>query len=345
MSKKYKDGITPIVLGINKNRQVVSGNPNIILDIVKPSSSGFNIAYTFTVNSSQNYFMVYFKDIVNKITTGENVASVIRDISDSQDDYLNPSNSSNPAYIFFPGYSTITSFTVTWKYANGSLNNMIFKLPHPELTTVTAFYNIRSLHAGISPSQDVSYLPKLRMFSGTYTSALKGLQALTRLYVNVTFNSTINDEFSQISNFPELRQLSGLIIGLDLRKFWNGNPNRMSVNMGDFAGTSVTYTGGANFPQVISDGGGFNVDFIYYHGINTGTKLTGTALSRFLIDFANKVTSVTSVNKKMQFSGSTYDSAYEDPDTNKPIRTALAAITKITGSAATSGLGITLSFS
>lgn len=309
---KYKDGETPIILGVNKNRELVNGEPNIILDIITPSSSGFNIGYKFSVNSNQNYFTVYFKDIVSKITTGQNVASVLRNISDSQPDHINPPSGNTPAYIFFPGHSTVTSFVIEWDTSNGSLGNMIFKKPHPELLTVTAYRNIRSLHAGIDPGQNMAYLPKLRMFSGTYTSALKNLPSLTGLNVNITFDSTISNDFSSQSNFPKLRQLSGLIVGLDLKNFWNGNPNRMSVNMGNYTGTSVTYTGGAIFPAVISDADGFSIDYIYNQEANTTTKLTGTAFSKFIVDMANQVTSVTSAQKKIRAIGSSPDYSYTD---------------------------------
>lgn len=334
---RYKDGETPIILGVNKNRELVNGDPNIILDIATPSSSGFNIGYTFSVNSNQNYFTVYFKDIVSKITTGQNISSVTRNISDSQPDHINPPIGSSPAYIFFSEYSTTTSFNITWSYAYGSLKNMIFKKPHPELLTVSAFYNIRSLHAGISPNQNIDYLPKLRMFSGTYTSALKNLPSLTRLFVNLTFDTAVSNEFSATSNFPKLRQLSGLIIGLDLKDFWNGNPNRMSVNMGNYTGTSVTYTGGAIFPSVISDADGFSIDYIYNQEANTTTKLTGTAFSKFIVDMANQVTSVTSTQKRIRAIGSSPDTSYTDNSQPyyKTYNTALAYL---------NSLGVNISF-
>lgn len=336
MIKKYKNGEIPIILAVDKNRQLISGNPNIKLDVAT-SLSGLNIEYTFMVDSNQTYFIVYFKDIVSKITSGQNVSSVTRNISDSQPDYINPPTGSTPAYIFFPGYSTITSFSIIWTDSYGTLSNMIFKEPHPELLTVSAVRNIRSLHAGISPNQNAAYLPKLSMFSGTYTSALKNLPSLTRLFVNLTFDTAISDDFRSNTNFPKLRQLSGLITGLDLKDFWNGNPNRMSVNMGNYTGTSVTYTGGAIFPAVISDADGFSIDYIYNQEVNTATKLTGTAFSKFIVDMANKVTSVTSAHKRIRAIGSSPDPSYTDNSKPyyKTYNTALAHL---------NSLGINISF-
>lgn len=310
MDKKYKDGIMPIVLSINKNRQIVSGNPNVIVDIATPSSSGFTIGYAAIVDTNQDYIALYFRDIVRNVATGQNVKSLERIISDSVADYLNPPHGSSPAYVFMSNYSTITSFEFYWVYANGGVNSMLFNKPHQELLTIKAVKNIRSLHAGLLPSQNIDYLPKLRMFSGTYSSVLQNLPSLMRLYVNISFTTAINTAF--LNNFLLLRELSGLIVGLDLKNFWNGNPNRMSVNMDNFTGTSVTYSGGAKFPSVFSDIAGYGINYIYYHGENTGSKLTGTALSRFIVDFANQVTSVTSVNKRMRFVGSTADENYTD---------------------------------
>ncbi len=65
---KYKNGITPVILGIDKNRNIV-GNPNIQVQVQSPSSAGFTIGYTFSTNVTQAYFTSVFRNISRDMAT------------------------------------------------------------------------------------------------------------------------------------------------------------------------------------------------------------------------------------------------------------------------------------
>lgn len=322
MSTVY-NGLNPIVLSIDKNRNIIQGNmPDIKMNIASPSSAGFNIEYNFIFNTAQEYLCAYFKDIVKNITMGKNVSSVSRNISDNQPDHLGWPTISSDAYLFLSGRTTVTTFAITWKNGNGNFNGVKFTKSFPALKTFSAYYNIRSLFANIDNTQNPNFLPSLYSFQGGYSTVLKSLPALKIVYLNMTFNSAINEDFSK--GFPVLRQLKGLMNGLDLKCFWNGNPNRMSVNMDNFTGTTWTYSGGASFPSVFSDDPQFQIDYILNQGADSG-KLTGVALSRFYVDFANGVDAVTSVYKRFRLIGSSHDPSYPG------VEAAITKITKILG--------------
>lgn len=331
---KYKNGTTPVILGIDKNRNIV-GNPNIQVQVQSPSSSGFTIGYTFSTNVTQAYFTSVFRNISKNIATSTASNNVFKNISETQPDHLGWPTSASPCFVFMSDYSTITTFSIAWLSVNGTLESIRFLELHPELLSFSGVANIRSLTCPLHVNQDPSLLPKLRQWYGGYSSSLKNLPSLKVLDTSLSLSNNPSIHNDLLTGFPMLRQLKRLVIGLDLKYFWNGNPNRMSVNLGNFTGTSWTYTGGAIFPKVFSDDPFVPLDYILNQGENDG-KLTGTALSRFYVDFANQVESITSNARRIKLIGSSPDMSYPGVE---------AAIAKIIGSVASGGLNITIQYS
>jgi hypothetical protein len=217
---------------------------------------------------------------------------------------------------------------------NGTLESIRFLEPHPELLSFSGVANIRSLTCPLHVNQDAGLLPKLRQWYGGYSSSLKNLPSLKLIDTSLSLNNNPTIHNDLLIGFPVLRQLRRLVIGLDLKYFWNGNPNRMSINLGNYTGTSWTYTGGAIFPKIFSDDPFLILDYILNQGESDG-KLTGTALSRFYVDFANQVESITSNARRIRLIGSSPDPSYPGVE---------AAIAKIVGSTASGGLNITIQY-
>ncbi|WP_027383049.1 hypothetical protein [Epilithonimonas caeni] len=244
-------------------------------------------------------------------------------------------------YFFIEDVSGVTSMAISTGAGIQSIHFQLFT-NMPELSTFVnnvptvpnfAFLdnmrNIKSLDMKISVSA----------FSNLYSLRDSNLRSLFLK----GYNSTQPDLLANLPNslyYLEITQMTDFIVNLP--DYFTGT--RIAINFSSTQSIkSITYVGNSIFPSVIADTLDYRIPSTGYLYNQMNGRLTGTNLSKFLIDFANQVTAVNLGNplaKKMKFTGSTYDSEYVDPDSTKAIRTAVDAINKMTGT-----LGISLSFS
>ncbi|MFW2137091.1 hypothetical protein ACK2M7_12570 [Chryseobacterium sp. TY4] len=123
-------------------------------------------------------------------------------------------------------------------------------------------------------------------------------------------------------------------VNIDLKNFYTGN--RIGLSMSN--GFKASYSGGAIFPATISDDSDYPIDYILYLGSSIDNKITGDEFSRFILDFANQVKSVTTVQKRIRCVGVTANTSYTD--NSQPLyKTYTAALNYITTT-----LGVTVQF-
>jgi len=194
------------------------------------------------------------------------------------------------------------------------------------------------------------------------STTISGISQLPLFYLEMISNnpSSITTAFSSMSNLkylilnvwsgdltifhPNLRFFNGRIQNFptfDLASFFC-NTNRMGLILGGVYKPSnhIKYDGGAIFPEHIVEEKGMPITYILLLN-NTDfliTKPTPDMVSRFLVDFANQVKSVTLANKRIAFGGLPPNTAYEDL-TQPLYKNYTDAMAYITGT-----LGITVTF-
>ena len=116
-------------------------------------------------------------------------------------------------------------------------------------------------------------------------------------------------------NYLNLFMALGSGTTLNLASYFK-NTNRMGLliaNRHDISLANLTYPGGGIFPTAIVEEPDRPIDWILRIDIRFGTFLSPTDAARFIVDFANQVTSVTLANKRIHFNGTVPDSSYTDP--------------------------------
>ncbi|MGV4413884.1 hypothetical protein [Chryseobacterium sp. T1] len=143
---------------------------------------------------------------------------------------------------------------------------------------------------------------------------------------------------------PSVRYLSHVALGnsnVKIEQYFN-SATRMGLSHGNtFSGYGHTsYNGGASFPEHITETVDCPVPYILQLSLTNYniTTLTPDMVSRFLVDFANQVKSVTLANKRIRLQGLSANTSYTD-NTQPLFKTYASALNHIT-----STLGITVTF-
>ena len=216
-------------------------------------------------------------------------------------------------------------------------NLKIFEQVVPTRANFTV--NIDTVSPGKFPESLATNAPnleKLSIRSSTSSSAeWTGLPLLTSLKYLRLHLTPQNNNFNIFSHLPPniyyFRSyfLSG--ITMELSEYYTGNRVGLYLEPQNNVSThKLTYTGKAIFPSVISEDPNYPIDYIYFSTNNIKQKLTPTEVSKFLMDFANQVTSVTTSQKIIRMVGMTPNTSYED--LSQPLFTTYAsALAHITG--------------
>lgn len=232
---------------------------------------------------------------------------------------------------------TISSFYLTYS-TNFAVTIWIKKIL-PNLKKLGGYFTIASNRYTFDIRQDFTFFPSLQWYEGGWNAGLATLTTLKRLVTNLpqSLENTLTGLLS--SGFFGLKHLEIYTLNFDVKYFFNGQ-NRMSIN---FLGTSPNefrYSGGGIFPSTISDDADVPtvIHILSYNRAYNGTPPDSNSVSRFIVDFANQVNSVTGVKKYIRFSKSPPNTSYTD--NSQPLfKNYSSALNHITTT-----LGITVTF-
>lgn len=318
---------------------IAFNNPDISIGLNinsndRPNVGDFTITFNKDINAKVNWNIGTNANIFRSYSSSSIVKPFATNIDNNGAGNGSNAQSFNN-YLFIDDVAGITSISLSTGAGTQSIHFQVFS-NMPEVTSFVSNMAIVPNFAFLDYMQSIKNLNMIVSISPfSNLTSLKNSN-LTSLILN-GYNTTQPD---LLDNLPaslyylEIGQMTSYT--LDLKNYFTGT--RIAIGFKSVG--TVSYSGGAHFPQVIADTPQYRISHIYSQ---TNAKLNGTDLSRFLVDFANRVEAVNlgnSTARKMKFTGANYDSAYVDSDTTKTIRTVQDAITKIR-----EGLGITISFS
>lgn len=214
------------------------------------------------------------------------------------------------------------------------------------LSILSVFPSLVTYVSNISQTPNFAFLANipqilnLNFQLGTGAWSNLGVLASSNLksLILIGYNTYTPDIFTNLPDslyYLSITQMTSLTV--DLANFFKPNKYRIGISLSII--NKVMYTGGASFPKMITDSPDSKIDYLVYQTSSVVYKLSSDHAAQFLIDFANQVDSVVlqiPANKKIRMSGTTEPTSYPGY---------AAAKSKITGSVASGGLGINLSFS
>ncbi|SDF85980.1 hypothetical protein SAMN05421825_2305 [Epilithonimonas hungarica] len=210
-----------------------------------------------------------------------------------------------------------------------------------ELNILSAFPSLVTYVSNISQTPNFAFLENIPQISNLNfqlgTGVWSNLESLAtsnlKSLILKGYNSYTPNIFANLPDslyYLSITQMTSLTV--DLADFFKQNKYRIGIFLNNI--NRVIYTGGAFFPQLISDTPDSKIDYLICQSSSVIYKLSSDQAAQLLIDFANQVDNVilqTPNNKRIRISGTT-----------EPINFPgyVAARTKITDV-----LGISLSFS
>ena len=270
-------------------------------------------------------------------------------------DKTNPINGSNyytnRLYLTDEDRNSITK--ITFECATSIfISNIYFADYFPNLREIEQLYPSRvngiiSFGDGVfcqSLAEFVPNLEKLVVRSGTGSNdTWNDLPLLTSLKYFRSHYAPSRADFNIFTHLPPnlyyfriyfIREMT-----MELSEYYTGNRVGLYLEAQNGISThKLTYTGKAIFPSVISEDANYPIDYIYHSTSNINQKLTPTEVSKFLMDFANQVTAVTTSQKRIRLTGMVADELYEDLSQSL-FTTYASALAHITGT-----LGVTVQF-
>lgn len=336
------------VLHSRRGDDIVWNDPDIVLTInMNVDASGKSITQNFGVN--MNIYVRYgFGEHVSKIRIYENTNSFSKDLDSGVDGnpvYTGLGIVWRNNYIYLEDPDLIEQLTIT------SSVNLVMQ----QLNFISVFQNLKKLDYGTNTSNLLnsfpysSKLPNLEYLrcrpSGSSDGA--GFYAdwgtLSKLkWAHLTGGPAITGFNPFVGLPPNLYYFRFFFLSpweMDLADYFTGN--RIGVYVQPQNGVSehrLKYSGGAVFPPVISEDPLYPIDYIVYQPNQVHYKVQGDELSQFILDFANQVTSVTTLQKRIRFAGSTPNTSYSDPSQSL-FTTYIEALEHITET-----LGVTVQF-
>lgn len=317
---------------INSNNSLVFVDPDMTFFIYNQSAT--NMAINISTPSSG--------DIINYVATSSS-ANIFQTGANTISRNLNGSIVNQFTNLYTWNDTNLIT-EINFSSTNCQITNMVFKNLMVNLKKLQNTVLTNGLFLGdfnfLSKTPNLDILKAVVSTNATNSTALlnssiKYLMILGAMNVAITSNLPTN-----------LRYLHFMYSGghiIDLKNYFNGVRCGLYFQLQNFnnLGDKLHYTGGALFPSVISEEAGMPVDYILYQGNGVGTKLTSDMFSQFIIDFANQVTAVNLVNKRIFVSGTTPNTSYTD--NSKPIyKTYNDAFNFITKTVVSGGLGVTI---
>lgn len=321
---------TDIVLGVGVNQ----ANRDTVGNVVLTFNKAVNARATWQIGNNSKTIRTY-----NSATITKQLATNI--------DNNGAGNGANAEaftnFIYIIDKSGITSLSITSTGTGVVTSSLSILSELPELTSITfgiASNPAFSILANIPLVRYLDMMINVANFSGLAILSNSNLVALALRGYNTTQPALLANLPASLYSL-EITQMTEFVI--DLKDYFTGN--RISLNLSTVQSVkTINYTGGALFPSIIADTSLFRISYIIQI---LGGRLTGSSLSRFIVDFANQVTQVNlgnTVAKRMRFQGSTADTAYTD-NTQPIYQTYTSALNFITRSVATGGLAISVQFS
>lgn len=346
---KYSQGSR--VLQTKKGNNVCFSDEDIVFNLWintnvnnRPNTGDLTINF----NTTLDYIIGIFNigDNINLFKKVDNTSSISKSTK-TNDDNNGPGNginieNFNSNRIFLPKHQldNIIKLSVSQGTVEGIQGIAILKISN--------LLNLKYLEINISQTPNFSFLENLPNISslnfkttpGNLTNQTYLFNSNIRYFIFSGYNTystktTLIDYLPTELYYFKITQSTSMV--LDLKDYYTGY--RIGLNISSFQSVNtVSYTGGAVFPSVISPKEQ-SIDYIL-NTMNIPNKLSGDAFAQFLIDFANQVTSCTlpSSSKKIRCYGVTPNTSYTD--TSQPIyQTYTDALAYVTGT-----LGITVSF-
>lgn len=331
------------VLHSRSGNNIVWNDPDIVLNInINVDASGKSITHDFGANT--NIYVRYgFGEHIGDVRAYLNTNSFSKDLDSGVDGNpvytgLEPIWRNN--YIYIEDPDLIEQLTLTSSVSN-TMQHLNFISVFPNLKKLDYGTNVSSGFSSFPYALNLPNLEYLRCRPSNGPSG-EGFYADWGAFTNLKWaHLTHGPSIVGFNPFeglpPNLYYMRFYFLSaweMDLADYFTGNRIGVYVQpQNNVSEHRLKYSGGAVFPSVISEDPLYPIDYIVYQTDKVHYKVQGDELSQFIIDFANQVTSVTTLQKRIRFAGSTPNTSYSDPSQSlfTTYSEALAHITETLG--------------